>query len=531
MALALTFFGTFDGLGYNVHRIEELSFNIHYNEGYADANFTFSATYNPILYPFYWLSGQGNIDGNFSMMYLPQSYERYSEWAPPNYGDSPKDRYSNYISYMISWGFIPNLLVLLILTATIEALGKRILYLALFLGMLGFSAGNLIGAAVATVAGLLAVVYVLHLGYSFPLTGLRGYILKRVFYSLLLVILIITVDFIIFMRMPSSPMDLLAAKTGSRTEEEKIQFEQEIRKLWGVDQPLLPQYFTYVRNLLTWNLGSVGIIQRYEQKRISLTQGLAERLPYTIFLLGVATLISMLIGVYFGMYAVHKRNGLVDKVSSFVPMITTSLPVWWIGLLFISFFGSQLRWFPYEGGAYPQTAWALNPPIPYVANASYTASTMQIFINLNIQDYLRLIGGYLLYAFLPLCSLILVMFGSWVLLTRAALLQTLGEDYLVTAKAKGVDDWRIITRHAFKNACLPLITSAAMSFSFVVVGSALVESVFRYPGIGNWLFEAVIWLDYPILMVVFYFLALCVIIANLIADLLYGLIDPRIRTG
>jgi len=209
-------------------------------------------------------------------------------------------------------------------------------------------------------------------------------------------------------------------------------------------------------------------------------------------------------------------------------MIISNLPVWWIGLMFLSYFSYTLRWFPLEG-AHPTTEWAINPPIVFTFNPS--SENLQMIYYINISEGARLVGGYLQHAFLPICTQIMFMLGTWVLLTRASMLGTIGEDYLVTARAKGVSEWKILTKHALRNACLPIITSVALSFGFVIAGSVVVETVFRYPGIGLWLYDAVTAGDYPVLMTVFYVISLSVIIANAAADLLYGLLDPRIKTG
>jgi peptide/nickel transport system permease protein len=182
------------------------------------------------------------------------------------------------------------------------------------------------------------------------------------------------------------------------------------------------------------------------------------------------------------------------------------------------------------GGGNPPD-WAYNPPILYEIGTSLSGNSLQIGISLHLQEFFRLVAGYLQYALLPLCTLVLSMFGQWVLLTRSSMLEVISEDYVLTARAKGLTEWSILMKHGIKNACLPLITQAAISFGLIISGSIFVESVFRYPGIGTWLFDAIRFNDFPILMTVFYIVALFVIIANVIADLLYGLIDPRIKTG
>jgi len=527
MAFFFVLLGTFDGVGYHVHEIRELSFIPDYRYGYADAHFTLDATYNPILFPFYWLSCQGRVSENFSMIYLPNSYER-SEWGPPIFDRSLEDRFVKYTSFVVTRGILANLAVLLVITALIEISRRRILYVPLFLGVFGFSAAGIVGVVAGSILGIAAVVHLLKREHSLFFTGLRGYIVRRIAYSFILVVAVITMNFIIFMRMPGNPLELFTPPPGRHEDPAAIQ--QQVRELWGLNLPVISQYFTYLRNLLSFNLGRIGITQiipNIEHTSTSVVQNLVNKLPYTIFLLGTSTIISLLIGVHLGIIAVQKRGGILDKLSSIFPITISCMPVWWMGFLLLFAFGRPLGVF--YGGSYPLD-WHADPPIAYTLNTSYSYSALQITINFSLQELLRLIIGYLQYAILPLCTLVLFMFGQWVLLTRASFLQILGDDYLLTARAKGLKDWTVLTKHGLKNACLPLITQAALSFGFVITGSALVEAAFRYPGIGSWLLEATRFNDIPILMAVFYVISLLVIMANIIADMLYVLIDPRIKT-
>jgi peptide/nickel transport system permease protein len=148
-----------------------------------------------------------------------------------------------------------------------------------------------------------------------------------------------------------------------------------------------------------------------------------------------------------------------------------------------------------------------------------------------LPDLLNLVGGFVRHLFLPLTTLVLFNFGGWLLLTRATMIETITEDYVLTARAKGVGETAILLRHALKNASLPIITSAALSFGFVLSGAIITETVYTYPGVGGWTFFAIGVRDIIVLMAIFYVISICVIIANIIADLLYGVLDPRIKIG
>ena len=147
------------------------------------------------------------------------------------------------------------------------------------------------------------------------------------------------------------------------------------------------------------------------------------------------------------------------------------------------------------------------------------------------EEVVKALGGYLRHMFLPLFTLSLFNFGGWLLLTRATMIETITEDYILTARAKGVGETSVLFRHALKNASLPIITSAAMSFGFLLSGAIITETVYTYPGVGGWSFFAITTRDIAVMMAIFYVISLCVILANIIADLLYGVLDPRIKYG
>lgn len=535
IALLFAFLGFFGGIGYHVNQINEISFVPNPRLGYADASFAIDITYNPVTYPLYWMLGKGSISGNVSMTYLPESYER-SEWGQGIYGASAKDRYGNYISYLVFWGVFENFLVLIVFGIAAEILKCRVLYVPLLIGTLGFLCAGLAGIVIGIVAGIFVALYLRKKKLGSGLTGLRGYVVKRVAYSLILVVAIITVDFVIFMRIPGNPLEMMAFASlkqisSSDRGNETLRILQETRQRWALDQPVIPQYFTYLRNLLSFNFGIVGTPQtelEREKRPAPIINKLAERLPYTIFLVGISTAISLLIGVFWGLAAAAKHGGMFDKLSSILPITVSCMPVWWIAFIFLSSFGKALG-VPYGGGV--PFDWTRNPPVPFRISALSSTDSITISFGLDHQEWLRMISGYLQFAFLPICTLVLSSVGQWVLLARASVLDVINEDYLLTARAKGVSGSKVLLKHALKNASLPIITNAALAFSVVVTGSILVESAFNYPGIGLWLYESIRYNDIPVLMTIFYVLALCVIVANIIADLLYGLIDPRIKTS
>jgi len=356
--------------------------------------------------------------------------------------------------------------------------------------------------------------------------GLRKFIMKRIVYSFILILAVICVNFIIFMRMPGDPTDFLMAAWSKESPEARKAHEQALRDLWGLNDPIEVQLVKYIRNLLSFNFG----IEIAGRRPIS--EVLAQKIPYTVLLLGLSTVVSMIIGIFWGIAVIKKRGGLFDTFSVITALITNSLPTFWIGLVLLWIFVSTLNWLP-GARAFP-VEWALPNvgwPRPVLMNALYDKNSVVYYISLNFEEALELISGYVRHLILPLTTLTIFSFGGWLLLTRATMLETITEDYIITARAKGLKENTILYKHALKNASLPIITSAALSFGFILSGAIITETVFSYPGLGGWIWTAINIRDYTVLMAIFYLISLCVIIANIIADILYGIIDPRIKYG
>jgi len=227
----------------------------------------------------------------------------------------------------------------------------------------------------------------------------------------------------------------------------------------------------------------------------------------TIVLLGSSTILSIVIGVVLGVVvASHKRDGELDRVLVTSSLTTYSLPTFWIGLSLIFIFVVSLGWFPFPQGSYP-AQW----------NVSGFPSLLEQF------------AVRLQYLFLPVITLTLFSYGVFLLLTRATMLETLTEDYITTARAKGLGERAILFSHAFKNASLPLVTASALAFGGILSGAIITERVFNLPGLGTWLFDSIGYKDFPVMQAMFFILALSVIVANFISDLVLGIIDPRIK--
>lgn len=353
--------------------------------------------------------------------------------------------------------------------------------------------------------------------------GLRSFIFKRLIYSFILLLVIIMLNFAIFKSMPGDPIQFLMQPWGKESPEARRVQEDLLRTMWGFGDPIEIQIVKYIRNLLSWNLG-IAFTSRQPIAEVA-----ARKIPYTVLLLGASTAIAIAIGVLWGILVIQRRGGLFDSTSVAGSLFVGALPTFWLGLVFLLFFYSILHWFP-NAGAFPRE-WAGNWPTLWSSSSNTSPTAFHMILSLNTDGVLTLLGGYLHHLFLPLITLVLFFVGGWLLLTRATMIETITEDYVVTARAKGLKERTVLLKHALKNASLPIITSAALSFGFLLTGAIITETVFTYPGLGAWIWDAITFLDYQVLMAIFYIVSICVIVANIISDLLYGIIDPRIKYG
>lgn len=260
------------------------------------------------------------------------------------------------------------------------------------------------------------------------------------------------------------------------------------------------RYTKYIGNMLTFNFGYSARSGTLVTDEL-ITTG---RFANTLLLLGAATLVSLVIGVFLGVLAASRRGSTFDSGSVVISLVTGSLPTFFMGILFIIVFADYLGWFP-TGGVTP-TDWIRQKP-----------------------DFITQIFTRMHHLFLPAMTLTLFIYGGNLLIARATTLETLGDDYVITARAKGLKERTVLFKHVLKNASLPIITIAALNFGFVLAGAIITETVFNWDGLGLWLFEAIGWKDFPVMQAMFFIIALTVVIANFISDILYGWVDPRIR--
>jgi ABC-type dipeptide/oligopeptide/nickel transport system permease component len=316
------------------------------------------------------------------------------------------------------------------------------------------------------------------------------YILKRLAFALMTVLVAITINFLLFHALPGS-----AVTSALRAPHASPELRAALTHEFGLDQPLLQQYGLYLKQLFFHaNLG-VSFVDSQP-----VASNLGKALGNTIPLVFVGTFIAIAVGIVTGFLSAWRRSGVVDQVSTNSAIVFYALPTQFIGMVLILLFG---RYLPTA-----QMRSALN----YFSDQSAWASTVDVARHMV----------------LPALTLALTLFGEYTLVVRSSMLETLGEDYVLTARAKGLPQRRIVVGHALRNAMLPIATLVALSLGYIVAGAILVEIVFTWPGIGNVVYAAVRERDYPMLQGAFLLLTLSVVFFNLVADLLYFKLDPRI---
>nr|WP_300150094.1 ABC transporter permease [Propionicimonas sp.] len=328
--------------------------------------------------------------------------------------------------------------------------------------------------------------------------------LRRVGFYLVTLWAAISLNFVLPRMMPGDPAAIMLGKLrrasgGRPLSEEAV---RSVHLLLGADKttPLWDQYLAYWGRMLTFDLGISST--RYPYTVSSL---IASALPWTLVLVGTATLISFVLGIVVGAWVGWRRGTWLDHL---VPVTTLlqSIPYFWLALVLVAVFSVQLGLLPIVGGydvfgfpSGPEWSWA------------FVASAFE-------------------HAILPAVTIVISSVGGWLLGMRNMMVSTMSEDYVLTAEAKGLRPGRIRDRYAARNAAIPSLAGFGIALAFVVAGSIVMEQVFSYPGIGKLMIQAVQNLDYALMQGVFLVITLTVLLANFVMDLIYGWIDPRVRS-
>ncbi len=319
-----------------------------------------------------------------------------------------------------------------------------------------------------------------------------SFLIRRIGYGLLLMLGVVVLNFLLIRLAPGDPAVVIAGEMGGATEE----MLESIREEYGLNKPLVVQLGIYVGNVLTGNLGDSFF---FNQPVATL---IAQRILPTILLVVTAQVLSIAIGVFLGVIAARKPNGVMSAFVSVFATIGYAVPVFWTGIMLIILFASVLPIFPVEG------------------MQSVKLRDAGVFV--QILDILH-------HLILPAFTLAIIYLAQYARLSRASMLEVLGSDYIRTAKAKGASQRSILFKHALRNAALPILTVAGLQFGNLISGALLVETVFNWPGMGRLAFDSILRRDYPTIMGVLFFASAMVVIANILTDMSYRLADPRLR--
>lgn len=327
-----------------------------------------------------------------------------------------------------------------------------------------------------------------------------GYLMRRIGFYLIALWAAITFNFIIPRLMPGDPAEAYIARIQSQnaTREQLAALRAE----FGVNPnvPIWRQYFDYLNSILHGNLGIAS-----SQFPTPVIEILRQSLPWTMGLVGVSVLLSFLIGTMVGMVIAWRRGSWYDTMIPPLLTFLSAVPYFWMALGLVYLFAVGLNWFPTDSG---YDVFSVTPGW----NGDFISSVVQ-------------------HALLPVITLVLGSLAGWVLTMRNTMITTLSEDYVLMAQAKGLPEREVMVHYAARNAILPSITSFSISLGLVVSGSLLTEIVFNYPGIGFALYKAVQNADYALVEGCFLVIALAVLIANFLSELLYVFLDPRVRRG
>jgi peptide/nickel transport system permease protein len=320
------------------------------------------------------------------------------------------------------------------------------------------------------------------------------FIVRRLGQAAVTIFLIVIVNFLLFRAMPGSPERILA-----RNPNVSPLAIQQTRERWGIDKPLIPdQLVAYVAATARGDLG-----YSFGQRGRPVTEVIGSRLGPTLLLFGLGELLAIVIGLALGAYAGWRRGGPTDLVGNGVSLVLYSTPYFLLGMILLLLFASTLHWFP-----------------------SFGMTTLGARFSSPL-DHLADLGAHLV---LPVATVALGLIGQYSILMRSSIIETLSDEYITTARAKGITEGQILRAHALPNAMLPTVSLIAINLGYVVAGAITVEVVFNWPGLGTLTVEALSGRDYPVLQGVFLVLSISVVVANLVADMIYGRLDPRVRS-
>ena len=314
-----------------------------------------------------------------------------------------------------------------------------------------------------------------------------AYIVRRLLQAIPLILLVLVINFVILHVAPGDPVSFFVQGGTGAT----LEFVESIRKQFGLDKPLGVQLAIFLKNMFR---GDLGYSLYYQD---SVIRVIWERMPVTFLLVGLSMLFAAVGGIGLGVLAGKRPYSTIDRINTVVAVLGYSIPVFWFGQMLIILFAVNLKILP-TGGI----------PIAALGRGGFV-------------DWCRSLV-------LPVIALGVVQLALIARITRANMLEILGADYVTSARAKGVRESVITVKHALRNAILPVVTVISVNFGFVLTGAMLTETVFTWPGLGRMMLDSLMRRDYPVLMGLLIVMSVGVVILNLLTDLLYAYLDPRI---
>lgn len=334
---------------------------------------------------------------------------------------------------------------------------------------------------------------------------LTRYVITRIVLTIPMVFILLSIVFVVLRIMPGDPV---SSMLGGHAPESVIERKKEEL---GLNRPMVIQYVDYLWQICRLDLGESMVFKQ------RVTKAIREKLPATIELTAFGMIITLIFGILMGAYAADKRRSPQDNLIRLYGIVIFCIPVYWLGLMFQLIFGVWLDILPIAGRTGPR-----------VFASTFEKTGFYILDTILVRDFSAL-GDVLIHLILPSFTLGLVLSGIFVRLTRANMLDVLRADYIVAAEARGIRHNKIVYKHALKNAFIPVLTMMGLQFALLMAGAVLTETTFSWPGMGRLLLERIYLRDYPTLQGVIVVFALFVAMVSLIVDIIYAIVDPRVR--
>jgi len=323
--------------------------------------------------------------------------------------------------------------------------------------------------------------------------GFKEYVGKRTLHGVVTIFLAVTLNFILFRIMPGDPTRAVSGDPRVDTATRLALIAK-----FGLDRPLFEQYFLYLYNLLKGELG----ISFVQIGRPVIDIILGRKMVNTIILMGSSMFIAFILGIVIGVFAAWRRGTKIDISFIVISLATYSMPVFWFGMLLLLFFSYYINIFPIAG--------TITPGV----------------VHANFFEYAK---DYLHHLMAPMITLGVSFFGGYFLFMRDTILDVFTEDYMLTARAKGLSNRKILFKHALRNALLPMVSLMGVHVTFLISGATMTETVFSWDGLGRLIYDSVRNNDYPVLQGIFLFMAVLVVVASILADVVNAFLDPRIK--